>query len=624
MKLKFWPAFLILLLSTSPILSQEIIDSSLSLEELEKKKTEIILLKNQKELLPLQSLESKRIFHLSIQSQGKDFFQESLSLYAPILRVRQSFRDLPKRIDRIKEILQDYNLIVLSIHNSVSFSGLNKSEKLAILDFWQYLSKEHELITTFFGSEKELALFPLLAKSDALLFTASEHPVNQEYCAQIIFGAISSSGRLRKDIGNFFHKGNGLRTSGEVRLAYNKAEAVSWSSQRLNLRIDSLIKMGINAQAFPGCQVWVAKDNQVIFHKSYGHHTYEKLLPVKKRNLYDLASLTKTSAALPAIMYLKDEEKIDLDAPLSRYWPDLLKSNKSQLKIRPILAHQAGLIPYIVFYEKGLKKNGALKGSVFKQDSSAKYPIKVYKNLYMRDKYRTKMYKLIQKSELNPKQGYVYSGLSFLLYPQIVQNLSGMSFEALLREKFYKKLGANSLGFNPWQHFPKSEIVPTEYDSTFRKSLIHAYVHDEAAAMFGGVSGNAGLFANANDLGKLMQMYVNKGIYGGEQYLNAETLREFSSYAYKKEGNRRGLGFDKPALEGNSYIAKGASSLSFGHSGFTGTFAWADPKHKLVIVFLSNRVYPSRTNRKLYSLKIREQLHQILYDEISWASTYRK
>lgn len=602
------------------LICQEILQSSLSLDELEKKKSEIILLRNAGQILPLQDLDQHKILHISIDAKGKDFFQNSLAMYAPVFNVRLRLRDLPNRMDRLREIASDADLIIVSLHNSVSYDGLSGNDKSEILRFWKQIIEKRKTIFAFFGSEQELIKFPFLKDATALLFSPSEHPINQEYCSQIIFGSISASGRLRKDIGPYFHKGNGLRTSGDLRLSYNTPESVSWSSSRLNMRIDSLIKLGIDSMAFPGCQVFVAKNNQVVFHKAYGHHTYSQTRKVSTQDLYDLASLTKISASVPGLMHLKDEEKIQLDAPISSYWPDFVKSNKKDLRMREILAHQAGLEPYIVFWEKTMKKNGRFKGKTFKKDSSNTYKVRAYADLYLHEKYRSKMYKAIRKSAIHPEQGYKYSGLSFLLYPQIVRTLSGSSFDELLKERFYARLGANRLGFNPWQRFPLTEIVPTEYDSVFRKQLVHGFVHDEAAAMFGGVSGNAGLFSNANDLGKLMQMFMNMGTYGGERYLSKETLQEFTSYAYKKEGNRRGLGFDKPPLEGRSYISKDASSLSFGHSGFTGTFAWADPKHKLVLVFLSNRVYPTRNNRKLYSMRIREQLHQILYDEINWAN----
>ncbi|MEM8889218.1 MAG: hypothetical protein AAGD28_14675, partial [Bacteroidota bacterium] len=279
MKVLSHSLFLCLLLYPFLLFSQEILHTSLSLTELDKKKSEVVLLKNQGELLPISDLGEKRILHISFDAKGKDFFQNSLALYAPVLNIRMRLADLPDRLDRIQELANASNLVILSLHNSVSYSGLSTNERLVIRDFWQKLYKQPHTITTFFGSEEELQKLDVLSKSPVLLFSPSEHPINQEYCAQIIYGAISSQGRLRKDIGRNFHKGNGLRTTGDIRLSYNKAEAVNWDSERLKRRIDSLIEMAIDSMAFPGCQVVVAKNNQVVFNQSYGHHNYEKTRP---------------------------------------------------------------------------------------------------------------------------------------------------------------------------------------------------------------------------------------------------------------------------------------------------------------------------------------------------------
>lgn len=620
MNLKLLLYLFALLLFCTPVRSQEILSSTLKVRELKKKQEEIVLLQNQSELIPLQNLAHKKIVHLSLAPKGKDYFHISLAMYTSIYNMRLNFEDLYKRLDRVQEISSEADVIILSVHNSISYVGLSKKAKLGLRDFWEEILQQKESIVVFFGSEAELQQFPTFKKSDVLLFSPSEHPVNQEYCAQIIFGAISAEGRLKKEIGNMFHKGNGLRTNGYQRLSYGVAENFAWDSERLRKRIDSVIQSGLAAQAFPGCQVLVAKNNQVVFHKAYGHHTYKKVQDVRLSDVYDLASITKIAAAVPAIMHLLDEEKIQLDKPLSSYWPDWGRSNKKDLSIKEILAHQAGLIPYIVFWKGGVKKNGKLKRGIFRQEMDDKFSEKVYGDLYMSQKYRQKMYKQVRKSDLGTRGDYVYSGLSFLVFPQIVKSLSGQNFDVLLRKEFYDQLGASRLRFNPWKELPLGEIIPTEYDSAFRKSMVHGYVHDEAAAMMGGVSGNAGLFSNANDLAKLMQMYLNKGVYGGERYISSETMKTFSAYAYKNTDNRRGLGFDKPPKDGESYMARDASSLSFGHSGFTGTFTWVDPKYNLMLVFLSNRVHPTRGNRKLYQLKIRERLHQILYDEINFLS----
>ena len=387
----------------------------------------------------------------------------------------------------------------------------------------------------------------------------------------------------------------------------------------LTAGIDSIIQTGIKQQAFPGCQVLVARKGAVIFHKSYGYHTYDSLRKVSLSDVYDLASVTKITGPLPILMKLHGEGKLDLQLGMGTYWKELEGSNKENLSLRNVLAHDAGLIPYIVFWAKTTNKKQALKRKYWSDSYSEKYPIKVYEDLWLRNIYKEKlMYKAIKKSEVNPAKQYKYSGLSFLLYPDLVQRMTGIPYEQYLQDSIFSPLGITRMGYNPLNFVQKSEVVPTEMDTYFRNDLVQGFVHDENAAMLGGVSGNAGLFANASELAKLLQMYLNEGEYGGKQIISSWSLREFSRYQFPERGNRRGLGFDKPLLEEpeKGYAAKDASPDSYGHSGFTGTFVWIDPQEELVFIFLSNRVYPSRDNRKLYELSIRPNLHQVVYDAI--------
>ncbi|MDW7694824.1 serine hydrolase [Flammeovirgaceae bacterium SG7u.111] len=398
----------------------------------------------------------------------------------------------------------------------------------------------------------------------------------------------------------------------------NPTLLVGMDTTFLSQKIDSIVELGLSEEAFPGCQVLVARNGETVFQKAYGFHTYEQNLAVELNHLYDLASISKISAALPLLMQLYEEEKIKLDEPFATYWDDFQGTDKEKMTVREVLAHQAQLKPYIVYWANAVKKNGKFKWRTFKEKPKKKYSVKVSDSLFLHEKYRKKIYKAIKKSALEPVREYKYSGLSFLLYPQIIENLTGQEMESRVRERFYGPLGADRLTFNPWNKFPMEEIVPSEFDSVFRKRLVQGYVHDEAAAMLGGVSGNAGLFANAESLAKLIQMYLNGGEYEGKRYLKEETLQEFTSYQFKDEGSRRGLGFDKPRLEDleNGFPAVAASERSFGHSGFTGTFTWADPENGLLLVFLSNRVYPTRTNRKTYQLEIYQQIHEAMYEAI--------
>lgn len=383
-------------------------------------------------------------------------------------------------------------------------------------------------------------------------------------------------------------------------------------------QLDSIILDGVDSMAYPGAQVLVLVGGKEIYHKTYGHHTYNNEIAVKKDDIYDFASVTKVVSGLPVLMQLYGEGKFDLDAQLKDYYPDFKKSKLAKLTFRNMLAHRAGLTPYIVFYQDAFKDDGRLKKNSFSFQYSKDFPIKITPRLFLHKDYKEKkMYKSIKKSEVDDEGQYRYSGLLFLLMPEIVELLVGDDFESYLYENIYVPLGATTLTYNPRKRFPKSRIIPTEKDNIFRYQLVHGTVHDEAAAMLDGISCNAGLFGSTQDLGRIFQMYLNGGVYEGKRYISQEALNEFTRYQFPKEDNRRGLGFDKPLLEYDadlSYVAKDASQESFGHSGFTGTFVWADPKYDMVFVFMSNRVYPSREHRKLYSMGIRPKIHQAVYD----------
>lgn len=403
-------------------------------------------------------------------------------------------------------------------------------------------------------------------------------------------------------------------------LVYANPSEVGLDSTYIYTKVDSIMTLGIQKNAFPGAQILVAKDGKIVFHQSYGFHTYDSIQKVSLDDIYDLASVTKILGALPALMKLVDEGKIDLDQPFSEYWKRWAKINdKKELTLREILAHQAGLEPYIVFLNKVTTKNGKIKKRFIKNKAKRGFTNQVYNNLYVKNKFNRKMYRIIDRSKVSSEKIYKYSGLTFLIFPELVSQLTGQSFTTYLQENFYKPLGANTLGYLPKTKNFKNKIVPTELDTLFRKSLTKAWVHDENASLLGGISGNAGLFGTATDLAKIMQMYQNYGVYGGKRYFSEATLKEFTKIQYPENENRRGLGFDKPLIGNDTlplkdaYPAPEVSLESFGHAGFTGAFVWADPKEKLVFIFLSNRVYPTRKNRNLYTLNIRGALQQVFY-----------
>ncbi|WP_148214273.1 serine hydrolase domain-containing protein [Robiginitalea biformata] len=393
-------------------------------------------------------------------------------------------------------------------------------------------------------------------------------------------------------------------------------------SAALHHRVDSLVHLGIESEAFPGAQVLVAFQGKRIFHKAYGFHTYDSLWPTRESDVYDLASVTKIAAALPALMKLTGEGQLDLDAPFSDYWrPWKRRRDKRNLTLREILAHQAGLEPYIVFLSDVRSRQG-LRRRFVRESPSAGFRREAYPNRYVRNRFVRKMYRKINRSQVSREKTYRYSGLAFLLFPQLVEDLTGEPFDAYLRKHIYDPLGLDHLGFLPARRQPGSVVVPTEADSIFRNDLTRGWVHDENAALMGGVSGNAGLFGTAADLAVLMECYSNYGKYRGVRILDSATVREFARVQFPDNDNRRGLGFDKPLPDNASlplqeaYPAPLASPRSFGHSGFTGTFVWADPENQLVFIFLSNRVYPSREHRQLYELGLRKRLQQVFYEAL--------
>lgn len=403
----------------------------------------------------------------------------------------------------------------------------------------------------------------------------------------------------------------------EILIFFTCLVSISNAQKSLVQVLDSIVLDGIDSMAYPGAQLIVYHQDSVIAHKSYGFHTYDRLQSVALDHVYDLASITKVISGLPVLMKLYDKGLFDLDVPAGDYISDWKETEKENLTFREILAHQAGLQPYIVFWSFMKNDKDSFKRRTVKSRKTWRFPITISDELYLHRKYKKKMWKQVVDSPLSNDKVYRYSGLSFLKMPELIEGIIVSDFNTQLLQTFYKPLNADRLRYNPWQEFPLHKIVPTERDTFFRNTLVHGHVHDEAAAMLDGVSCNAGLFGNAESVAKMFLMYMNKGIWEDRQYISSSTIKEFTSYQYPENDNRRGLGFDKPPLEyiaGESYIAKSASPSSFGHSGFTGTFAWADPEHELLIVFLSNRVHPNRSQRKLYTMNIRPKLHQILYD----------
>ncbi|MDA9833550.1 serine hydrolase [Flavobacteriaceae bacterium] len=369
------------------------------------------------------------------------------------------------------------------------------------------------------------------------------------------------------------------------------------------------MQYGIQNRAFPGAQVLIFKNDSIQLNKSYGYQTYDSLNPITNSNLYDLASVTKVLASTLAFMKLYELYDIDLNKKVSSYIPLLKRSNKKNTSFKEVLSHSGGWIPYIAHQNLIYKKNGDYKNRTVSSKQNDKYPTQISDSLFIHKKYAKKILSRIKKTKIGDSGTYLYSGLWFFLLPELTLELSGLSFTGFLNTHFYSPLKLKRLTFLPSNQFPKDKIVPTEIDSLFRKKLVQGWVHDEAAAMMGGISGNAGLFANASSIAPLLKMFLQKGSIDGIQLLKPKTLELFTQRTFPQSENRRGLGFDKPSIKiDDPYPSELVSPESYGHSGFTGTFIWVDPIDKSFVVFLSNRVYPSRNQRGLYELGIRRKL----------------
>ncbi|WP_291968225.1 serine hydrolase domain-containing protein [Maribacter sp.] len=403
-------------------------------------------------------------------------------------------------------------------------------------------------------------------------------------------------------------------------LQESSLKAYALDSALVYRNVDNIITNGIKNNAFPGAQVLIAKEGNIIFHEAYGFHTYDSIQPVAKNDIYDLASVTKILGPLPAIMKLVDEGKLSLDVPFSTYWkPWKSQKDKANTTLREILAHQAGLEPYIVFLSKTLKNNGRFKKKFIRNKSYKRFSNEAYEGIYVKNRYNRKMYRIINRSKVSAEKKYKYSGLTFLIFPELISQITGIPYEDYMEQEFYRPLGMKTFGFLPSTKNFNNKIIPTEVDTMYRHTLTQGWVHDENASLLGGISGNAGLFGTADDLAIIMQMFLQNGLYAGKRYISEKTIKEFTKVQYPDNDNRRGLGFDKPYLKNNTfkitnaYPAPEVGASSFGHSGFTGTFVWADPEHQIVYIFLSNRVYPTRENRNIYRLNIRPSVQQIFY-----------
>jgi len=602
----------------------------------------LTLVQNKGDILPVMGLDTLKLATVAIGSTIKNDFQEHIDLYMPATHFNIR-RDAPAdSYISLLNRLDSFNLVIAGVHNT----DMRVSENYGITEnsvlFLNMLSRLKPTIACVFANPYSLGGSSFGDEFAGLLMCYEDNELVQRICPQLIFGGIQASGRLPVSSGKAYKSGTGITTTGNYRLRYGLAEEAGINSRELD-KADSIVLDAIQQKVMPGCQILAARNGLVFYHRAFGHHTYARKVPVKKTDLYDVASITKIASTLPVLMQLTEEGLFNVNDSLKKYIPDLDTCDKGDLVIQDILTHQARLTPFIPFYYSTiepldadepmisrrlsskfpyklsnhiyLNKNLTYVDSVYAREYSDDFPVQVAEDLYINKSYRDSILLWIVNSELHKKREYLYSDLGYYFFHRIIEDITGVPIEDYISDQLFNPLGAHYTGYMPLQRFSKASIVPTENDLVFRRQLLQGYVHDPGAAMLGGVACHAGIFSNVNDLAKIMQMYLNDGSYAGEQFIDPLILDLYKSSPNLRNGNRRGLGFDKPEMD---YDKEGptcqcVSASSFGHTGFTGTMAWADPESGIIYIFLSNRIHPDQDNPKMVEMDIRTKIQEVFH-----------
>jgi len=571
----------------------------------------ITVVKNNDNMLPIKNLKNS-IGYLNFGNDNYMAFFDELTKYSKI--------DNLDEIDILKTesesfIESNYKTIIIGVHANSETPWKSYNLKKEEIIFINRISKKVNVILNIFGSPYMLNKFKNIKNINGIIISYQNSKVFQKKSAQLIFGAIESTGILPVSIGKLFSAGQGLELNKINRLSYGLPESVNLRSEKLN-KIDSLAQIAIDSSMTPGMQILVAKDGKVVYDKNFGYLTYKKKQRVNHNTIYDIASLTKILVTLPIVMKMVEQGKLSLDTKLKEIIPQYVNSNKSDKTIKEILSHFANLKSWIPFYKSTLDTVNKLPNPLYyKKSFSNEYNIKVTENLYLLSSFKDSININIKNSELNNDK-YKYSDLPYYILKEYIENYYSSDLSSIIDSQMNNKMGLTHSSFFPREINSLDNIAPTEIDDYFRFQEIRGTVHDMGAAMQGGIGGHAGLFSNVNDIAKIMQMFIQDGEYGGERYLNKSTIDLFNKCYYCSEENRRGVGFDKPQIEEDGPTCGCVSMNSFGHSGWTGTYTWADPDEKIVYVFLSNRSYPNSVENKLLKNNIRTDIQKLIYESI--------
>jgi len=571
------------------------------------------LLRNEDAMVFPLGAQKKRIAYIGMGLAGDNEFSRRMRAdYNAHVYFFDYSLDSIKAAAALQLLSDRYDAVVIGLHNYARFPARNFAISGSAAWLLRQLQEKNKVFLFAFGN-------PYALKNDCdarnLMACYEDDEITQGVAADWLAGKFTAKGQLPVSVCEDYKAGAGILPANRV------LPAADPMTLGLNVRkldtIDAICKEAIEKQATPGCVVLVAKDGKLVYEKAFGYMSYDKTEPVYTESIYDMASCTKICATTMAVMKLYDEGRLDLQKTLGDYLPWVRGSNKESLKIFDVLLHQARLNAFIPFYKETIDsaRQGAPLPGIYSAKPDSMHGIRVAENMYIRNDWEDTLYKRILDSKLGPPDKYVYSDNDFIFMGKVVEAISGKPLDEYVRKTFYDPLGMSSTGFKPREHFPLGRIAPTALEPIFRQQQIRGDVHDPGSAMFGGVSGHAGLFSDAYDLAILEQMLLNGGRINGRTFLKKETIDYFT--AYHSNISRRGIGFDKPekdnATRKEPYPCLSASSQTFGHTGFTGTCVWVDPKYDLIFIFLSNRVNPVEANPRLSSLSIRGRIQEAVY-----------
>ena len=567
----------------------------------------LTLLKNKNGLLPLKK--NKKYGHLSIGDDFGNSFKNQISKLANIISIEDfNTSNILKKTSKL-------DTIIVSFHRSNKSPWMASNFSKEEVELVSTLAKHKTLILDIFVKPYALEALENIIGIDALIVSYQNSKISQKLSAEAIFGSQQLVGELPVNVSPSFREGDGVEIKFMNNFGFASPSELGFDPNKM-IKIDDLSKDAIDSLMTPGMRVLVARKGKIVYDRNFGYHTYEKKRRVMKNDIYDLASLTKILATLPLVIKSFSNGEISFETTISDLLPDWKNTNKSDVNIKKMLSHQAYLFPWIPFYEKTLNSKGYPKKSFYQSKSSKKYSLPVVSNLFLKTDFDKEMYKQIKESTLLENEESKYSDLPYYILKLYFEKKYDDKFENIVYKNIFKPLGLNDLRYQPLKYFKKENIVPSEVDNYFRKMKLQGYVHDMGAAMQSGVGGHAGLFGNAYDVAAMMLMYLQDGNYNGLKLLDNEIIDAFNKSYFISKGNRRGVGFDKPQISGNHQSTCGCvSEKSFGHSGYTGTYAWADPEKEIIIVILANRTYPN--DDKTFSEKnIRTRIQEYVYEAL--------